>query len=589
MKKRSITIIALLLAVMFTAPGGAQSNIRLVLMVPYPVTDVAISADGMYVAAVNDTMLTYYSVESGSLLWWFNDTVITWFSTDYNMSIQTVVISADGEYVAIGYGDSNRNGGVSYFNDSTTRSGRVTNATWTHFYEASGKQYGGEVYKRCLDISDEGETITVAGTGDSVYYFANCSEKTGLSSCHDDWRYSVFYGELTCLDMTPDGSYFVAAGEQLEHITDDRQNFTVAYFNSTDIRWKNSYKWYGRAWDIAISDDGAGVCVGYSNTNSSLSGVMYWNNSNTASGSNNVASWYYNEAFYKQTTVAMSVDGENVLGGSNGTSTLNYWMNSGSNKGSTVPEWALNIAVLDVAISGNGGISAAVSYEGNPYVRVLDDRNSSISVYKLDNEVRVISMSRDGMVIATGSSSSSSLNVFKLEDATVTTSTETGEVGFKVDQGGISSLESVNETELPEEGKPWLTYPHGFFRFNITGIEDGATVNITLVFPGPVPPGTQYCKYGPTPIDPVPHYYLIPIGSDDGDNVIWFTITDGQIGDNDLTVNGEIIDDGGPGTPYVPVGGEVIPGILSQINLLFLLTLVLLTGSLIALKNKRFR
>ncbi|NIX01564.1 MAG: hypothetical protein GWN13_25670, partial [Phycisphaerae bacterium] len=74
-------------------------------------------------------------------------------------------------------------------------------------------------------------------------------------------------------------------------------------------------------------------------------------------------------------------------------------------------------------------------------------------------------------------------------------------------------------------------------------IDEGATVNITITFPDPVPQGTMYCKYGPTPNNTEPHYYLIPIGSDDGDNVIWITITDGGIGDNDLTVNGVIIDD----------------------------------------------
>jgi hypothetical protein len=41
----------------------------------------------------------------------------------------------------------------------------------------------------------------------------------------------------------------------------------------------------------------------------------------------------------------------------------------------------------------------------------------------------------------------------------------------------------------------------------------------------------------------------LPIGSDDGDDTITVTLTDGGQGDADLTANGQIIDDGGPGLP----------------------------------------
>ena len=45
------------------------------------------------------------------------------------------------------------------------------------------------------------------------------------------------------------------------------------------------------------------------------------------------------------------------------------------------------------------------------------------------------------------------------------------------------------------------------------------------------------------------------MGDNDGDNVITIELTDGGLGDDDLTANGTIVDDGGPGY-YIPVGGE---------------------------------
>jgi hypothetical protein len=39
------------------------------------------------------------------------------------------------------------------------------------------------------------------------------------------------------------------------------------------------------------------------------------------------------------------------------------------------------------------------------------------------------------------------------------------------------------------------------------------------------------------------------MGDDDGDNVITITLVDGGLGDDDLTANGVIVDQGGPGNP----------------------------------------
>jgi parallel beta-helix repeat protein len=125
--------------------------------------------------------------------------------------------------------------------------------------------------------------------------------------------------------------------------------------------------------------------------------------------------------------------------------------------------------------------------------------------------------------------------------------TGNGEANLSLDKGAFSELEAVNENDLPEAGKPDLTFPLGFFSFKIMDITPGETVTVTLTLPDSVSTDSEYWKYGKTSSNPTDHWYQIPFGSNDGDNVITLTITDGGDGDNDILANGEITDPGGIG------------------------------------------
>ena len=48
------------------------------------------------------------------------------------------------------------------------------------------------------------------------------------------------------------------------------------------------------------------------------------------------------------------------------------------------------------------------------------------------------------------------------------------------------------------------------------------------------------------------------MGSNDGDNFLTLTLTDGGLGDDDGIVNGVIIDQWAPGQIPPPIGGEII-------------------------------
>lgn len=112
-----------------------------------------------------------------------------------------------------------------------------------------------------------------------------------------------------------------------------------------------------------------------------------------------------------------------------------------------------------------------------------------------------------------------------------------------------------------------ITFPFGLFDFAMLGCAPGGPVTITITYPQPVPAGAQYWKYGPTAANPAPHWYIIPATF--SGNTVTFTLTDGGLGDDDMTANGIIIDQGGPG---IPPGGPIPT--LSDWALLALATLM---------------
>ncbi len=161
------------------------------------------------------------------------------------------------------------------------------------------------------------------------------------------------------------------------------------------------------------------------------------------------------------------------------------------------------------------------------------------------------------------------------EPVAIETATGTGTAYFASDAGTIEDLIALNESDLPEEN-PNVDFPHGLFSFNITGLDPGQTVNITIALPQDIPTTAQYWKYGPNGSinNPQPEcWYQITMGSNDGDNIITIQLTDGGIGDDDSVANGVIVDQGGPGIPtavarvptLTPIGIIALVGLLSVI------------------------
>jgi hypothetical protein len=108
----------------------------------------------------------------------------------------------------------------------------------------------------------------------------------------------------------------------------------------------------------------------------------------------------------------------------------------------------------------------------------------------------------------------------------------------------VSRFLAVSDVAAPPPAD--TIFPHGLFDFAAGGCAPGSTLNFTMTYPQALPPSARYWKYGPTPGDPAPHWYVLPAAI--GGNQATFSITDGGLGDDDLTANGTIVDQGGPGS-----------------------------------------
>jgi len=97
-----------------------------------------------------------------------------------------------------------------------------------------------------------------------------------------------------------------------------------------------------------------------------------------------------------------------------------------------------------------------------------------------------------------------------------------------------------DDPSLPQSGKPNEEFPFGVNRFLITGLNPGESVTVTIEFPEPVATTSRYYKVGPSR-----QWEEIEFGSNDGDNQITLTLTDGDpLTDADGLENGTIEDPG---------------------------------------------
>jgi len=214
----------------------------------------------------------------------------------------------------------------------------------------------------------------------------------------------------------------------------------------------------------------------------------------------------------------------------------------------------VDLRAINVVVPGVFWIALECLHDYRPYLR-FQSTGGKID----DRSYRIESTGQGGHFPDWVQQTVKDYGIRAVVEAGVDSSTGAGFVSFDTGGSGLESLSAVSMATPPEAGN--LVFPYGFFSFTIEVTNPGDSAVVTLKLPSNAPVGTQYWKYGPTPTDPTDHWYQLPIGDDDGDNVITITLTDNGLGDDILTGegDGQIVDQGGPGVPVAPVAPTTTP------------------------------
>ena len=379
------------------------------------INDVAVSKNGSYLVAVNNTGVYYFASNNSSPKWWY----LSSGGTEYFLS---VAMSADGECVVAG----DYNGYLHYFNDSIATTGQRLSPTWKSI-DLGGP--GGPVERGTLDMSDDGEYVVTGGTGIDMWYFAGCRGRSGSDEEHT-WSNRIEYAlEILAVDMSPDGAY-VAAGGDYEYWTGTEwypTGYVVFYKNANVAPYPTESDWLSitnssnsEIGDLALSDDGYAVVAVDEAT---IGTLYYWANATGLSGDPN-ATWTNYGAF---DCVDMSADGDEVVAGTAPILPcgLHFWTGAKGRSGSDqVENWTRLTGenVLDVAMSDDGGVIAAATMIGiaSDYkAYFFKPDGTMIGEFNLTQYTPLVSISGDGRIVAMGDPGLLTLYVFEmLEDST---------------------------------------------------------------------------------------------------------------------------------------------------------------------------
>jgi tRNA threonylcarbamoyladenosine modification (KEOPS) complex Pcc1 subunit len=224
--------------------------------------------------------------------------------------------------------------------------------------------------------------------------------------------------------------------------------------------------------------------------------------------------------------------------------------------------------------------TATVTFNGNAVTS--GSPSGAINLAVGDNVVTVVVTAQDGTTTTTYTITVTRAAAVQTQVAG-TSFTGTGTITATISGGGAGcGFGSYAFVGPPVAAPAGVNFPDGLFQFTATGCT--GTVTVTAVFPTAFVAGEKYWKYGPTPGPVAAHWYTLGAANSVSlvGNTATFTITDGGLGDDDLSANNSITDAGGPAPPVQGGNGNgnVTPlPILSAPMLALLAALLALLGA----------